>query len=319
MPMNTILLALAAGLISAIVFVSATTGPMLVKFVLFFLTPLTLYLAGLGLGPTGAAIAALSGSAIILLISNPVAAMLYGVSAGLPAFVTTRLALLGRDDNGHMEWFPIGRIVMTAALIGAAFATFGLLMMGNDLETLSKTMRTFVETFVKTELPAMPGRPAITEAQIEEISSNAVRMMPASLAVLATSTILFNLWLAGRITLASGRLPRPWPDLSQITLPGAATFVLLSAIAATLAGGGLGLFAGTFAGAFTFAFALVGLAVVHVLSRGSPWRNFALSALYAALLVFTPSTALILALGGLAETIFHYRAANDRGPPSQST
>ncbi len=50
MPTNVFLLALAAGIISAIVFASATTGAMLLRVVLFLLTPLSLYLAGLGLG-----------------------------------------------------------------------------------------------------------------------------------------------------------------------------------------------------------------------------------------------------------------------------
>ena len=317
MPANTILLALAAGLISAIVFVSATTGPMLTKFVMFFLTPSTLYLAGLGLGPTGAAIAAGTGATVILLLSNPLTALLYGVSAGLPAFVTTRLALLGRDDNGHMEWYPIGRIVMATALFGGAFAALALLMMGNDLDTLTKTMRGVVEQFVKNNLPNMPGKPGVTDAQIDEITANSMRMLPASLAVVAMSSILFNLWLAGRITLASGRLTRPWPDLSQITLPGIAAFFMLAAIAMTFAGGGAGMFAGTFAGAFTFAFALIGVCVAHVLSRGSPWRNFLLASLYAAIVLYTPAAALLLAIVGLAETIFHYRTAGDRGPPSQ--
>ena len=31
-------------------------------------------------------------------------------------------------------------------------------------------------------------------------------------------TTLLNFWLAGRITRASGRLPRPWPDIAGIEL-----------------------------------------------------------------------------------------------------
>ena len=57
MPTNVFLLSLAAGIISAVVFASATTGAMLFRVVLFFLTPLSLYLAGLGLGTVAAAIA----------------------------------------------------------------------------------------------------------------------------------------------------------------------------------------------------------------------------------------------------------------------
>jgi hypothetical protein len=52
-----LLIALGAGLISAVVFASATTGPLLMRMVLFLLTALPLFLAGLGLGPRAAAVA----------------------------------------------------------------------------------------------------------------------------------------------------------------------------------------------------------------------------------------------------------------------
>jgi hypothetical protein len=129
-------------------------------------------------------------------------------------------------------------------------------------------------------------------------------------------TILLNLWLAGRITLASGRLQRPWPDLSMFAMPGGATFVLLVAIALSFVGGLAGLVAAGIAAPFTLAFALVGLAVVHALTRGSQWRTFILTALYVGVL-FVPYIGLLLALTGLAETVFHYRSAGK--PPEASS
>lgn len=321
MTTNQILLAIAAGLIAAIVFASATTGAMLLRFVLFFLTPLSLYLAGLGIGPAAASIAAIVATLTILLLTNPVAALVFAISAGAPAVISTRLALLGRQhDGGQMEWYPVGRIVATAAVFGGIFAALALLLMGGDTGALSKAMRTLVEAFVKNELPQVPGASPITDAQIDEISARALSLLPWTLAALSMLTTLLNLWLAGRITLASGRLVRPWPDLSAIAMPSGATFALLIAMALAFAGGVAGLVAGGFAGAFTMAFALIGLALAHTMTRTSPWRNFILSALYAALLLYTPVIALLLALAGLAETIFHYRATvDDRGPPSNPT
>ena len=76
-------------------------------------------------------------------------------------------------------------------------------------------------------------------------------------------TTLLNLWLAGRITLASGRLMRPWPDLAQFTMPATATFALFIAIGLSFVDGITGLLAASFAAPFTLAFALVGLAAVH--------------------------------------------------------
>ncbi|MEQ1670312.1 MAG: DUF2232 domain-containing protein, partial [Hyphomicrobium sp.] len=321
MTTNQLLMAIAAGVIAAVVFASATTGAVLLRFVLFFLTPLSLYLAGLGLGPVAAGIAAIVATLTILALTNPVAAIVFAISAGLPAVVTTRLALLGRqDDSGAtVEWYPIGRIVFAAALFGGLFAGLALSLMGGDMDAMAKTMRSLVENFVKNEMPQVPGAEALTAPQIDEIATRALGLLPWSLAALSVITTLLNLWLAGRITLASGRLTRPWPDLSQITLPASATFALLFAIAAAFMSGMPGLIAGGFAGAFTFAFALLGLALAHALTRGSPWRNFILSLLYATFIFYTPVALLLLALAGLAETIFHYRARGPSGPSANDT
>lgn len=322
MTTNQLLLAVAAGLISAVVFASATTGPMLLRFVLFFLTPLSLYLAGLGIGPMAAGIAAIVATLTILLLTNPVAALVFAVSAGAPAALSSRLALLGRRDgdapDAPIEWFPIGRIVFAAALFGGIFSFLAVMILGGDVDALTKAMRTLVDSFVKTEMPQIPGSSPLTEPQIDEISQRALGLLPTTLAALSMITTLLNLWLAGRITLASGLLVRPWPDLNAIALPGTASFALLIAMAAAFMGGLPGLIAGGFAGALTLAFAIVGLAVAHTLTRASPWRNFFLAALYAALVLYTPAIALLLAVVGLGETIFAYRAGGGV-PPAAST
>ena len=323
MTTNQLLLTIAAGLIAAVVFASATTGAMLLRFVLFFLTPLSLYLAGLGIGPLAASIAAIVATLTILALTNPVAAIVFAISAGAPAVISTQLALLGRrDDSGGRRSNGIrsGVLLSSPAIFGGVFAALALLLIGGDTATLAKAMRTLVETFVKTELPQIPGASPLTDVQIDEIANRALGLLPWTLAALSMITTLLNLWLAGRITLASGRLTRPWPDLSRFALPAGATFALLASMALAFANGIPGLVSGGFAGAFTMAFALVGLALAHTLTRDSPWRNFILTALYAGLILYTPVIALLLALAGLAETIFHYRdAKSDRAPPTNPT
>lgn len=315
MTANTILLALGAGLVAAVVFASATTGAMPVRFALFFLAPLSLYLAGLGLGPAYSAIAGVVAILAVAAIINPAAALFFSVSEALPAAALTRQALLARGDDTAREWFPVGRLVSSAALFGGGSALLVLILMGGDVSQLAKAMEAFVEDFVKNKLPDLPGAPLIPADQIPEIANVTLRLLPSVLAVLVMATIIVNLWLAGRITLASGRLARPWPDLASLKLSSVATFGLAATLALSFAGGLVGLAAGGFAGGFYFAFVLMGLAVAHFVTRGSPWRGFTLSALYGALFVFSAGTTLILALIGLGETLFGYRAAISRGPP----
>lgn len=316
MPTKVFLLAIAAGIVSAVVFTSATTGAMVLRVVLFLLTPLSLYLAGLGLGVIAAAIAAITATAAVMLITNPLTAEIYAISTAIPAFICTRFILMSRGAEDEREWYPIGRVVVIAAMFASLFAMLTLILMGGDIETLTKMLRGAVQAFVKSELSQIPGAPAIGEAEIDQITRSTLSTLPWALGLLAMATILLNLWLAGRITLASGRLVRPWPDLAHFKMPASATFMLFAAIGLTFTGGMTGLLAAGVAAPFTLAFALVGLGLVHVLTRGSPWRSFILSSLYIGT-ILVPHIGLILALVGLAETVFGYRTAGK--PPQPPT
>jgi hypothetical protein len=319
MQTNVFLLSLAAGIISAVVFASATTGAMLLRVILFLLTPLSLYLAGLGLGAVASAIAAITATAAVLLIAGPLTAEVYAISTAVPAVICTRMALLSRGTETGREWYPLGRIVVIAALFAGLFAALALIVMGGNIDALTKMLRGAVETFVKSELSRIPGAPAIGAQEIDEITRSTLSTLPWALGLLAMTTTILNLWLAGRITLASGRLVRPWPDLAQFKMPAGATFVLLVAIGLTFTGGITGLFAASFAAPFTLAFALVGLGLIHVLTRGSPWRTFILTALYTGA-VLVPHIGLLLALAGLAETVFGYRTpGKPPAPPNSPT
>lgn len=320
MPLNAVFLALGAGLISAVVFASATTGPPLLRIVLFFLTPLSLYLTGLGLGPRAASIAAIAAIAIVLTIGTPTTAAVYAVSTALPAVALTRLALLSRTEDDTIFWYPIGRIIIAAALFAAAFTTLALMMIGPDTEALAKAVRELIGAFAKAQLTTLPNGETLTEAQLDDIAAATLRTLPWALSMVAMTTMLLNLWLAGRVTLASGRLSRPWPKLAAAALPPSAIWALFAGTAVSFAGGMLGLIGGGFAGAFTLAFALIGLAVAHVVTEGSPWRSFILVFMYTAFAFMTVGAALILACVGVADTVFAYRARNaePRGRPDPS-
>jgi hypothetical protein len=80
-----------------------------------------------------------------------------------------------------------------------------------------------------------------------------------------------------------------------------------------------GLIAAGFAGPLFFAYVLLGLAVVHYVTRGRPWRPFALWGLYLALFIMNTVASLAIALLGLAEAIWPIRKmAAPRNDPPQS-
>ena len=86
----SVLIGLGAGLVSAVVFASAGTGPMAARILLFVLTPLPLLLAGLGWRWSAAAVGALAASALVALVASPFSALVFAATEG----VVTALAYL---------------------------------------------------------------------------------------------------------------------------------------------------------------------------------------------------------------------------------
>lgn len=315
---QSILLSLAAGFISAIVFASATAGPVPSRMLMFVLTPFTLYLAGLGLGFGPVLIAAATATFIVFSLSAPMTALVYGISEAVPAILLTRLALMAHGDGEDRQWYPIGRVVVVAAVWSGLLAFVYLAGLGADVQALTKSIRPAVEEFVKTQMPTLPGGKTLSEAEIGEMTSIIVASLPGAIALSVMITALANLWLAGRVTLASGRLVRPWPDFSRLELPLGSAILLLAATLISFTSDKAWLLTDGLASALRLAFALLGLAVLHHVLRASPWRGFTLTAVYVALFVVSKHALLILALIGLAETIFHYRYAAQRQPPPQA-
>lgn len=303
-----LLIALGAGLISAVVFASATTGPLLMRMVLFMLTPLALFLAGLGLGPTAALIAGAAGATLVLVAGTPLGALVFVASQAVPVFILTYLATLNRQSaDGTVEWYPVGRLVVAAALLAGLFSVLTFFLLGGDIEMLRGMLRDMLKEFVSNELPKMQDAPKLGPEEIDEAANLAVTLLPSASAISSMCSLVFNLWLAGRITLASGRLQRPWPDIPAMAYPAATPLLLAVSTGLGFLDSMIGMFARGFAGTLFFAYVLLGLAVVHYVTRGQSWRIFALWALYAAMLVTNTIASLAIALLGLAEQVWPMR------------
>lgn len=317
------------GLVAAVVFASATTGPLFIRFLLFFVTPLPIALAGLGWGWRSALLAGLVGSGIVFAFAGPPTALAFALTQAVPMVLLTYLALLSRpigeaglqhaNENGPaVEWYPAGRLVIWSAVMAGVMAVASLAVLGGDLEELRKALGEFIKATISSGLPQTDGQPVqISEAEIASLSEIAMSVLPAASAMSWMGSLLFNLWLAGRVTFASGQLGRPWPDLAAITYPQGTPLAFGVILLGTMASGYLGLAAAAFAGGFFVAYLLLGLAILHYTTRGRPWRPFALWALYGTLLVVNIWIGFVIALLGLAETVLHLRArsALPPGPP----
>lgn len=330
--MRTIYLAGAGlGLVAAVVFASATTGPLFARFLLMFVTPLPIALAGLGWGWRAAVIAGGVGSAIILAFTSPAVAAAFAITQAAPMVVLSYLALLSRplsesgqpepasDTANAVEWYPVGRLVVWSAVMAGLMAIAMLAIIGGDLEALRKSLADFIKATIENGIPGAEVQPKFSEAEIASLSEIALSVLPAASAISWMGSLLFNLWLAARVTLASGQLGRPWPDLAAITYPMGTPLAFGAMLLATMLDGYPGLAASAFTGGLFIAYLMLGLAILHYTTRGQPWRALALWALYGSLLVANIWIGIVIAMLGLAETVLHLRArsaASAGGPPS---
>jgi hypothetical protein len=324
---SNLLTGLGLGIVTAVAFASATTGPLLVRFLLFFVTPLPLALAGLGWSLQTAVVAALTAALLVGLAAGPLVGLLFAVYQAVPVVLLTYLALLSRTvpagpgAMGPIEWYPPGRLVLWAAAISGVLSIASFAVLGAEIDDVRKAIGEFIDKTLRSDLPDMAGGPAsLTEGEIKSLADATLAVLPAASAMSWMASLLFNLWLAARVTLASGQLARPWPDLAAIDFPRGTALVFALALLATALGGQAALAASSLAGVLFLAYVLLGLAIIHYTTRGRSWRPFALWALYAALFLINVWIGILVAILGLADTILQLRRRYPprSGPPASS-
>lgn len=319
---QNLLVGIGAGLVSFVALLSATTGTPFLQFLMFLIAPLPLFLAGLALGWKTAAIGAATAAIGITLLTGPLVGFLTAGSQFGPPVLLTYLALLNREvvapdgKSATTEWYPVGRLVLWCAALATMLTLVLLTMLGEDAagiqENLTKVLRQAFEQFRAQSADATP----IPEEDLNSMVQIALALLPAASGMLMTVILLLNLYLAARVNLASGYLSRPWPDLAALTYPPATPLVLAASVALSAILPGLpGMTASAAAGAFYFAYVLLGLAIIHYVTRTNPGRFAILWAVYFGLVIFNTIVSLVLAIIGLTESFSPLRRDFTRSPP----
>jgi hypothetical protein len=245
------------------------------------------------------------------------------LGVGLPAWWLTYLVLLARpsaDVHGQIEWYPVGRIVIWISLVSSMIVALVILLVASDSDDLRAALRKSLSAVLKTpEGGSQPGGDPSPRMFVQVLLEHPDRVLPPAAATLTTIMQAFTLWLAARVVRTSGRLRRPWPDLSAMRFPPAAVTMLAGAALASFLPGLLGVMASVLAAGLLTAYALLGLAVMHALTRAIGGRGFILSSLYGGIVIFG-WPLLLISLLGLADTRLDLRARLHRGgPPTLST
>jgi hypothetical protein len=330
--MQILLVGSGAGAAAALLFASMASRSVL-AFFLLYLSPLPIMIAALGWTHWAGLVAAFTAAAALGSLFGIVFFATFLLGLAMPAWWLAYLALLARPSHGPsgVEWYPIGRIVLWAALLGAAIASaIALLLIATDQEALRTALRKALDEFMRGQILASAAGGTLSEDQRDRLLDMFLTLLPPAAAMSFLVLNSINLWLAGRVVLVSGRLPRPWPVVSTMSLPLAAPALLaVSAVgtfAPNLIGAAdlIGTIFGSLAAPLLMAHLMVGFAVIHAVTAGINARVVILAGMYATFLILSPRTNLaVFALAGLglAETLFGIRGrvAARRVPPSQPT
>ena len=319
---QTAIIGIGAGAAAALLFASVTSGSWL-SIPLFYLAPLPILIAGLGWSHWAAMTAALAGALGLGAVFGTVFLLAFSAAAGFPAWWLGYLAMLARPvaaSNGSgqgapsFEWYPPGRLVIWAAALGILVVIVAIPNFGVDADSFRAGLRDALNAILHVN-----GAPARAGSNTERLVDILVNAIPPAAAVLATVTNLLNLWLAARIVKFSGRLARPWPQLSSMSFPPLVTAALAIAIVLSFLDGMLGIVGGVVAASLLLAYGVLGFAVLHTITQGMSARPFVLGITYAGVILLTwPMLALCLL--GLVEMAIGLRGrvSAKRAPPTHS-
>jgi hypothetical protein len=314
--MGYVFAGIGAGLVSALLFAVVITGSPL-ALLLSYLAPLPVYIAALGWRHRAGLVAAVAGAVVLGLALRLPTGAAYAIGVALPAWGVAYLTLLGRtDERGVAEWYPMGRVLLWIVGASALVTLLGAMSIFGSHDVYITNMQGAIARMLSGEVPGM-GPPRLPQGVTpSDLAATLATFAPFIVTASLVPMLVANLWIAAKAVQASGRLPRPWPDLPMTQLPRETLLVAAAAAALTLLPGFFSFFGLAILGGLVAAFLLNGLCAIHALSRGKPWRMGALSGVYVGLFIGATVLAPIIALFGMADCVFRFRDRRSIPPPA---
>lgn len=286
-------LALAAGLLSALLFVSLAKGIALGA-VLSYAAPLPLMMAGLALG-TGALVAAgLVALVAVMAVAGGFSAVPFSIAALLPALVVGNRALLWRNaDDGSVHWYPPGLVLAWLTAAGLALMLLGSALLAGSPEGVEGGVSKLLGdalNLMAAELPA---------EQRAKVVRWWVPLFPAMVMGSWLVMAVVNACGAQGLLVRMGHARRPSPAYRELWLPDWLAIGLVAmALLAILVGGDVGYVAANAVAVLLIPFMLLGLAGIHRWASGRPNAGVLLAATYGLLiLAFGWAAAAVAGLG----------------------
>lgn len=251
--------AIGCGVVAACLYLTVLLGSP-GALILVYLTQLPLFVAGLWLGTSAAAVAGISAFVVMVAASDLTAAGLFAALNAGPAVLLVRQALLARgDDNDQIVWYPPGRLVVWLTMLGLAGMAAAVLLSGGPA-----ALQMELTGLVGRALERLAAQPLPDH---DTIAGTIAAVVPGTIALSWMVMVVFNATLAQGLLVRFGANWRPSPDLAGLTLPSWLAILLAAGAAATLLGGSARLVGMNAIIVLFLPFCLAGLAVLHAAAR----------------------------------------------------
>lgn len=290
------MLSAGAGVASALSF-GATPSDPFVAILLSLFSGIALFMAGLAFGNIAAVLAAAVGIAGVSAMHGLIGGLNFAVSFAIPVAVLVRQAMLSRETDGGVEWYPAGLLTATLTVIGLTLAmllTTVLPWLGiiDQAETM---LRHFAENVAADTK-------GVTVDELMVKFSAALRLLPGVLSLFWMMVLLSAGAAAQALLTRMCKNLRPAPDFAGMELPNwMAPVAAATSATAMFAPDPVGHYALSMAFPACFPFLVQGLAVVHAYNRKIHGGTILLLIFY--LLVFGPvwPAVLVVLLGAIEQ------------------
>ncbi|MEE2956388.1 MAG: DUF2232 domain-containing protein [Pseudomonadota bacterium] len=291
-----VLIALSGGLASAVLYLAFRTNAA-GALIFTYLTPLPILLIGLSTGIKFGVIAAVLAIITIFLMTGPIATSLYCILVAVPVVIIIRQSLINRPAAvlGQYEWYPPGLILSWLTAYGVLLITaVTIYFSGNEGGISGFSKRLLIESFSMV----MSVNPSVT-TPFDRIAA----FLPGMLISVWLLILILNATLAQNLVVKIGFSRRPSPLYREIELPQWLTIGLALSILLSFASGIFSDFGRNTAPLLSLPFFLLGLTVIHTLSRRVSARGLVLVGAYFLLVVVGWISAIIVLLGVLEQWV----------------
>jgi hypothetical protein len=228
--------------------------------ILISMAQLPLFAAGLWLGVSASALAALAATLILLAATGAVSAAFFAAVMAAPVVLLVRQALLARArGDGVVEWYPPGPLTAWLTALALFGAVFGVLLIGG-IHGIEAGLR-------RALAPALDRLMVESAADREEIIRSVALILPGVFAASWMTMVATNGILAQGVLARFGVNRRPSPDIAALGLPIWMPVLFVAGAAATPLGGTAHLVGVNVMILLLVPFCLAGLAVLHTAAR----------------------------------------------------